>query len=37
MDPEEFTDRRVLIIGKGNSALETADNLVETAAVIHVA
>ncbi|WP_406452792.1 NAD(P)-binding domain-containing protein [Streptomyces sp. NBC_01622] len=37
VDPEDFTDRRVLIIGKGNSALETADNLVETAAVIHVA
>jgi short-subunit dehydrogenase involved in D-alanine esterification of teichoic acids len=37
VDPEEFTDRCVLIIGKGNSALETADNLVETAAVIHVA
>ncbi|NGO09274.1 NAD(P)-binding domain-containing protein [Streptomyces sp. HC44] len=36
-DPEDFTDQRVLIIGKGNSALETADNLVETAAVIHVA
>jgi hypothetical protein len=27
----------VLIIGKGNSAFETADNLVETAAVIHIA
>ncbi|WP_405883506.1 NAD(P)-binding domain-containing protein [Streptomyces sp. NBC_01136] len=37
VDPEDFIDRRVLIIGKGNSALETADNLVETAAVIHVA
>lgn len=37
VDPEDFTDQRVLIIGKGNSALETADNLVETAAVIHVA
>ena len=36
-DPREFTDQRVLIIGKGNSAFETADNLVETAAVIHVA
>jgi thioredoxin reductase len=35
--PEDFTDQRVLIIGKGNSAFETADNLVETAAVIHVA
>ena len=37
VDPREFTDQRVLIIGKGNSALETADSLVETAAVIHVA
>lgn len=37
VDPEDFTDQRVLVIGKGNSALETADNLVETAAVIHVA
>jgi thioredoxin reductase len=35
--PEDFTDQRVLIIGKGNSAFETADNLIETAAVIHVA
>ncbi|NUT46133.1 MAG: NAD(P)-binding domain-containing protein [Saccharothrix sp.] len=37
VDPEEFTGQRVLIIGRGNSAFETADNLVETAAVIHVA
>jgi thioredoxin reductase len=37
VDPDDFTDLRVLILGKGNSALETADNLVETAAVIHVA
>jgi len=36
-DPQEYVGRRVLIIGKGNSAFETADNLVETAAVIHVA
>lgn len=35
-DPADYTDQRVLIIGKGNSAFETADNLVETAAVIHV-
>jgi hypothetical protein len=27
----------VLVIGKGNSGFETADNLIETAAVIHVA
>jgi len=37
VDPEEFTGKRVLILGKGNSAFETADNLVEKAAVIHVA
>jgi thioredoxin reductase len=37
VDPEGFTDQRVLVIGKGNSAFETADNLMETAAVIHVA
>jgi thioredoxin reductase len=37
VDPGGFTDQRVLIIGKGNSAFETADNLVEKAAVIHVA
>lgn len=37
VDPEEFTGRRVLVIGKGNSGFETAENLIETAAVIHVA
>jgi len=37
VDPKEFTDQRVLIIGKGNSGFETADNLIEEAAVIHVA
>ncbi|MFE3196898.1 NAD(P)-binding domain-containing protein [Embleya sp. NPDC059237] len=37
VNPEDFVDQRVLILGKGNSALETADNLLETAAVIHVA
>jgi thioredoxin reductase len=36
VDRDEFTDQRVLIIGKGNSAFETADHLVERAAVIHV-
>jgi thioredoxin reductase len=36
-DPEDFIDQRVLIVGKGNSGFETADALVETAAVIHVA
>lgn len=37
VDPAGFTDLRVLILGKGNSAFETADNLIEKAAVIHVA
>ncbi|KAF4408014.1 MULTISPECIES: NAD(P)-binding domain-containing protein [Streptomyces] len=36
-DPASFTDQRVLVIGKGNSAFETADALMEKAAVIHVA
>ena len=33
---EDYTDKRVLIIGKGNSAFETANYLSETAAVIHL-
>ncbi len=37
IDPDDFVNQRVLIIGKGNSAFETADNLIDTAAVIHVA
>ena len=37
VDPRDFIGQRVLIVGKGNSGFETADNLVETAAVIHVA
>ncbi len=36
VDPKSFTDQRVLILGKGNSALESADNLIGTAAVIHL-
>lgn len=36
IDPEDFKNQNVLIIGKGNSGFETADNLVSTAAVIHV-
>ena len=35
-DPEIYKNKRVLIIGKGNSAFETADSLVETAQAIHV-
>jgi cation diffusion facilitator CzcD-associated flavoprotein CzcO len=37
VDPRNFVNQRVLILGKGNSAFETADNLITTAAVIHVA
>ena len=37
VNPRDFVDQRVLILGKGNSAFETAGNLIETAAVIHVA
>ena len=37
VDPENYLDQRVLIIGKGNSAFETADALMETTTVIHVA
>jgi len=36
INPQDFVDQRVLIIGKGNSAFETANNVIETAAVIHV-
>jgi thioredoxin reductase len=32
----EYKDKRVMIIGKGNSAFETANYLSETAAVIHL-
>jgi len=37
VDPADFVNQRVLIVGKGNSGFETADALIETAAVIHVA
>ncbi|TCP56892.1 pyridine nucleotide-disulfide oxidoreductase [Tamaricihabitans halophyticus] len=37
VDPREFTNQRVLILGKGNSGFETADNLIATASVIHLA
>lgn len=36
VDPQDFLDQRVLVIGKGNSAFETAGNLAATAAVVHV-
>ncbi len=36
VDPKEFQNQRVLVIGKGNSGLETADNLINSAAVVHL-
>lgn len=36
VNPDDFTGQRVLVVGKGNSAFETADNLIETTALIHV-
>jgi thioredoxin reductase len=35
-DPEKYLNKRVLIIGKGNSAFETADSLVNTTASVHL-
>ena len=35
-DPAAFSDQRVLILGKGNAAFETANNLVESAAAVHL-
>lgn len=34
--PERFRDKRVAILGKGNSAFETAESLIEEAQAIHV-
>ncbi|MDJ0774170.1 MAG: NAD(P)-binding domain-containing protein [Mastigocoleus sp. MO_167.B18] len=36
IDPEDFANQKVLIIGKGNSGFETADNLLATASLIHI-
>jgi len=36
INPEDYANKRVMVVGKGNSGFETADNLIETAAVIHV-
>lgn len=36
VEPEDFRGQRVLIIGKSNSALETANNLTETTSTIHL-
>ena len=36
LDTDDFYNRRILIIGKGNSAFEMADHLIETTASIHL-
>jgi thioredoxin reductase len=36
LDLEDYTNKRVLIVGKGNSAFETANHLEQSAAVIHL-
>lgn len=36
INPDDYAGKRVLVVGKGNSAFETADNLTETAAAIHI-
>ncbi len=37
INPEDFANQKVLIIGKGNSGFETADNIVGSTALIHIA
>lgn len=36
LNQKDFDNKRVLIIGKGNSAFETADHIVDRAALIHL-
>lgn len=36
LDKAEYQNKRVLIIGKGNSGFETADHLIDVASVIHM-
>ncbi|MDJ0840494.1 MAG: NAD(P)-binding domain-containing protein [Acidobacteriota bacterium] len=36
VDPEDYEGQSVLILGKGNSAFETAENLMETTSLIHM-
>ncbi|MEO9803361.1 MAG: NAD(P)-binding domain-containing protein [Reichenbachiella sp.] len=36
IDTKDFENKRVFILGKGNSALETADHLIASASKIHV-
>lgn len=37
VDPEVYTDQRVLVLGKGNSAFETAAAILGRAAMVHLA
>lgn len=37
IDADAFSGQRVLILGKGNSAFETADHLIASASLIHIA
>ena len=37
VDTDDFINKRVLVVGKGNSAFETADHLVGVCSAIHVA
>ena len=37
VEPMDYCNQRVLIIGKGNLAFETADNLIATTALLHLA
>lgn len=37
LDTREYENQRVLVVGKGNSAFETADHLISAASVIHLA
>lgn len=36
IDKQDYINKRVLIIGKGNSAFETGDHLADSAAVVHL-
>ncbi len=36
VDPKDYIDERVMIVGKGNSAFETADGMVGTSAAMHL-
>ncbi len=36
VNPEDFANQKVLIIGKGNSGFEIADNLLATTSLIHI-